>query len=467
VDGYVLDVPADGLPAMATAYDERIAECIRTAQELADGDYAPSGLDEVDHLADALIDLGQYLETQYLEIEALSEVTHLANRGVTLGEILDQIFESFFPIVRYERIGVALLSDDGSTVTTEWARSTISELRIGKGYSARMHGSSLQQVLDTGMPRIINDLEEYLEQHPESSSTAAIVDEGIRSSLTCPLVTDQGPLGFIFFSSAVPDAYQDVHLAFFQQLAGQLALIIERSRLFERLLHLSELKDRLLGAAAHDLRSPLTVIRGFADVMRSDPDLTESQGELLDYMTGEADHMTDILGDLLDVAAIESGAIELNLEAHPIGEMLQERARAHRLLASPKGQRLLEEIPDDLPVVAFDRRRIGQVVDNLLSNAVKYTHPGGDLRLRARSSPRWVTVEVIDNGQGIPAAELPKVFEEFAKTSARPTAGETSTGLGLAIARRLIEAHGGTISVTSTEGEGTTFRFTLPVERSE
>jgi signal transduction histidine kinase len=452
---------------MATAFDDRIADCIRTAQQLADGDYTPSASDdaalEIAHLTSALIDLGRYLETQYLEAEALSHVTRLSNRGATLDEILEQIFESFFPIIGYERIGVALLSDDGETLTSQWARSTISDLRIGKGYSARMRGSSLEQVLASGRPRVINDLEEYLEAHPESSSTADILDEGILSSLTCPLVTDQGPLGFIFFSASRRIAYDDVHLAFAEQLAHQLALVIERSKLYERLVSLSRVKDRLLGAAAHDLRSPLTVIEGFANVLRGDPDLTPAHAELVDYMLGEADHMTQILGDLLDVAAIESGAIDLHLERHPIGQFLEDRCRAHRILASPKGQTLEAEIPSELPVVAFDRRRIGQVLDNLLSNAVKYTQPGGHLRLRTRSSARRVTIEVTDNGQGIPAAELPHVFEEFAKTSARPTAGESSTGLGLAIARRIVEAHGGTISVTSTEGEGSSFRFTLPI----
>ncbi|MDJ0960317.1 MAG: GAF domain-containing sensor histidine kinase [Acidimicrobiia bacterium] len=451
---------------MATAYEERIAQCIRTAQELADGDFttdADTVNSELAYLTESLIDLGQYLETQYLEIEAISEVTRYANRGVPLDEILERIFETFFPIVPYERIGVALLSEDGKTVTAEWAKSSVSDLEIGKGYSARMSSGSLGRVLESGHPRVIDDLEEYLDQHPESSSTAAIIDEGMRSSLTCPLITEKGALGFIFFSSVRPHAYEGVHLAFFEQVAGQLALIIERAQLYERLVNLNEIKDRLLGAAAHDLRSPLTVIQGFADVMRADDQLTEMQGELLDYMAGETEHMTQILGDLLDVAAIEAGRIELNLETAPIRVLLEDRVRAHRILASPKGQTLSAELPDDLPNVDFDRRRVGQVLDNLLSNAVKYTEPDGDLKLRARTSKRFVTVEVIDNGQGIPAAELPKVFEEFVTTSARPTAGETSTGLGLAIAKRLIEAHGGTISVTSTEGVGTTFRFTLPV----
>ncbi len=451
---------------MATAFDERIAECLRTAQELADGDYAPAESEnvtaEIATLTTALIELGQYLEQQYLEVEALSHVTHQANRGALLNEILDGIFESFFPIVRYERIGFALLSEDGETLTAQWARSTISELKIGKGYSASMRGSSLQAVLDSRTPRVINDLAAYLDEHPESSSTADILEEGILSSLTCPLITEQGPLGFIFFSSSERNAYEGVHLAFVEQVADQLALVIERSRLYERLLSLSQVKDRLLGAAAHDLRSPLTVIQGFAAVMKSDPELTESQAELLDYMVTEADHMTDILGDLLDVAAIESGAIDLNLEELPIRDLLDERVRAHRILASPKEQTLDADVPENLPLVAFDRRRIGQVLDNLLSNAVKYSHPGGRLRLRARGTTSWVTVEVTDDGQGIPAGELPRVFEEFAKTSVRPTAGESSTGLGLAIARRLIEAHGGKISVASTEGVGTTFRFTLP-----
>mgnify|MGYP001817757210 FL=1 len=171
--------------------------------------------------------------------------------------------------------------------------------------------------------------------------------------------------------------------------------------------------------------------------------------------------MRDILGDLLDMAAIESGAVEVTSTALEPAALLRQAASAHRVLAEHKSQSLRIEI-EHLPIVEWDARRVRQILDNLLSNATKYTEPGGEVRLSARPLDGGVQIEVSDNGQGIRADELPRVFDDFATTSAQPTAGEASTGLGLAIVRRLVAALSGTISVESLEGEGSTFVCWLP-----
>jgi len=133
-----------------------------------------------------------------------------------------------------------------------------------------MAGSSLERVLATGEPRILDDLEAYLAAHPRSESTRLIVAEGVRSSLTCPLVANGKPVGFLFFSSRERGTYRRAHVELFMEIAGQLALIVEKSRLYELLLELDQVKNRFLGMAAHDLRNPIGVVRSYAELLQED-----------------------------------------------------------------------------------------------------------------------------------------------------------------------------------------------------
>ncbi len=448
--------------------DPRIPAYRRAAIGLRDGEFHPEvpilHEDEVGRLGEAILDLGDYLEERYRELEALSTVTAEMNRGVLLDEVLEHVYVSFRSIIPYDRIGFALLTPDRNRLTAHWARSEAETTEIRRGYSQPMAGSSLEHVLATGRPRILNDLEAYLAGKPASDSTKRIVAEGMLSSLTCPLITPDGPVGFIFFSSIEKGTYRNAHVALFEQIAGQLAAVLEKSRLYEDLLELNKVKERLLGVAAHDLRGPAAVIRGFADVLGEGGagELTEAQQEIVDYIRAEADHMSAILDDTLDVAAIRSGEVSLERTQLDLQQLVQRRARAMGVLATAKDQVLTVEM-SSVPPVLGDPKRIEQAIDNLLSNAVKYTQPGGQITARLSREESLAIIEVIDNGQGIEADELPLVFEEFAKTSAKPTAGEMSTGLGLAIVRRIIEAHGGSIAVESSPGKGSRFTMRLPL----
>ena len=146
-----------------------------------------------------------------------------------------------------------------------------------------MQGSILQRIVETGKPHIINNLTTYLEEHPESESTRLIVGQGMQSSLTFPLVGMHRPIGFIFFNSMQSNAYQNSHVELFLQIAGQLSMIVEKSRLYDQLIELNQMKNGFLGIAAHDLRSPIAIIMNYVEyLLEGHPDkIKKSQDDIL------------------------------------------------------------------------------------------------------------------------------------------------------------------------------------------
>jgi PAS domain S-box-containing protein len=169
-------------------------------------------------------------------LEKLAKLTGQVDSGVTLEEVLEQMFEAFEPLLPYDRIGYALVEDGGRTVRSLWVRSKLPGVEISVGYSARLEGSSLQAILASGRPRILNDLEGYLREHPDSENTKLIVAEGMRSSLTCPLIAMGKPVGFLFFSSATPHTYDQAHVELYLRVAEHLSLIIEKSHLYRQVV---------------------------------------------------------------------------------------------------------------------------------------------------------------------------------------------------------------------------------------
>jgi len=269
----------------------------------------------------------------------------------------------------------------------------------------------------------------------------------------------------VFFSSTLRAAYEPKHIAAAKQLAGQLALTMEKTHLYQQLVELNDLKDRFLGAAAHDLRSPLTSILGFLDLilMGAFGEVPAQQEELLRKVRRSSDGMLRLITDLLDVAAIESGKLDMEMEEADPTAVIQECADSAKVLAQAKAIRMKMDLRPCLPCVLMDPQRIEQVITNLVTNAIKFSDAETTVTLAATSAGNEVRVSVADEGPGIPADEISQLFQDFARTSVRPTGGESSTGLGLAIVKRVVEAHHGSVDVTSREGEGSTFEFSLPV----
>jgi len=231
----------------------------------------------------------------------------------------------------------------------------------------------------------------------------------------------------------------------------------------QRLTELNELKDQHLGIAAHDLRNPLSSIRGMSQML-VEMELDENtQTSFLQSIYRVSDQMLTLVDNLLDVAVIESGRFDLKITEENISSLVGERIELMAKNAERKEIRLiadLQKVTDSL----FDADRMRQVVDNLLSNAIKFSPSGSVVNVACGQAGRILDITVTDQGPGIPSEDLDRLFDSFEKLSAQPTGGEKSTGLGLSIVKSIVDAHGGEIEVDSEVGRGTTFIVHLPVE---
>jgi signal transduction histidine kinase len=226
---------------------------------------------------------------------------------------------------------------------------------------------------------------------------------------------------------------------------------------------LDRLKDDFVLTASHELRSPLTSVQGFAELLMLDRDnLTPKQVETVEIILDNCRHLVRLLNDLLDLARSDAGRLSIAPQPTELGPLIDEAVRTMRAQTEADGQALTEEIEPGLPLVNVEPGRIRQILVNLLTNAHDYSPEGASIRVTARARGADVLVSVIDDGPGIPESQLEQIFERFTRGDAGLTQRVGGTGLGLAIARSLVELHGGALAVDSTPGVGSSFSFSLP-----
>lgn len=247
----------------------------------------------------------------------------------------------------------------------------------------------------------------------------------------------------------------------FNHMADQLAAGAAERERQERL------RRELMAAISHDLRTPLASLRAMtealADGVVDDPATT---ARYYDTMRAQIGQLNQLIEDLFSLARLDAGAAELTLEPVALDQLVADALAAHSPQASAKGVRLVAAAGPDLPRVAAAPQQLTRVLDNLLVNALRHTPPGGTIMVRANalSGGAGLAVEVVDTGEGIAPEDLPRVFERFYRGEKSRSRASGGAGLGLAIARGIVEAHGGTISIASAQGQGTTVRFTIGCE---
>jgi signal transduction histidine kinase len=226
-------------------------------------------------------------------------------------------------------------------------------------------------------------------------------------------------------------------------------------------------KNRFLGMAAHDLRNPLASIRGLAEFLRDGAvgPLTPDQIDLIKTIHGASQSMLDMVNELLDLATIESGELKLSRQPHNLVELIARSVALTNMEAHKKKTHITFDAPPSPVILRLDQAKMRQVIDNLLSNAVKYSPPGSAIDVLVQFDPERGTssFSVRDEGPGIPENERDKLFKDFGRLSVQPTGGEKSTGLGLAICRKIVEAHHGSIVAENLPTRGCEFRVTLPI----
>jgi signal transduction histidine kinase len=297
---------------------------------------------------------------------------------------------------------------------------------------------------------------------------------GIRAQVSVPMLRDGEPIGVIAVTRPEPGPFTDKQIALLKTFADQAVIAIENIRLFHEIQQKTrELeaanrhKDEFLASMSHELRTPLNAVIGFSEVLleRMFGELNAKQEEYLNDILASGRHLLSLINDILDLAKIEAGRMELELDDFELAPAIDNAVVLVRERATRKGLVLETALARDLGTIRADQRKVKQVLLNLLSNAVKFTPEGGRVEVRAQRVDGHVEVSVSDTGIGVAPEDQEAVFEEFRQVGTDYARKHEGTGLGLTLSRRFVELHGGHITLKSRLGEGSTFTFTLPVRR--
>jgi signal transduction histidine kinase len=329
----------------------------------------------------------------------------------------------------------------------------------------------------------VHDLKAEVEtEFPHSKTRQAI--SGVRTLLTTPLLPKGRVFGAIVIRRKEVRPFSDKQIELLTTFADQAVIAIENVGLFqeiqeksrqletanERVQELDRLKSDFVSNVSHELRTPLTAIKGAVDLLlREVPGrLNESQTHYLTRVKSNTQHLAGLINDLLDLAKIEEGKVELKGVRISVGGLVHEVMETVRPMAVEKPVMLEVKVPEPSVLVWADRDKVTQVLINLIGNAIKFTPPQGRVTVSAsRDGTEWAQVSVNDSGPGISADECQKIFQKFYQVAESGAPKPKGTGLGLAISKALVELHGGKIWVESEEGRGSTFSFTLPVSGSQ
>lgn len=327
--------------------------------------------------------------------------------------------------------------------------------------------AGVANVIRSGQPEIYSEItDDVIAKMTRSPEVAEEIKRlGFNSVIVVPLSARDHVLGAVALAITESDRrYDSKDLAFAAELAARAGMAVDNARLYRSAQEASRTKDEFLATVSHELRTPLTAMLGWVRMMRSGklPDDAFEHG--LAVIERNAKSQAKLVDDLLDVARIISGKLQMNVRAVDLPSVIEAAMESIRPAADAKKISLKSSLhPADQPLFG-DPDRLQQVMWNLLSNAVKFTPPGGRVDISVEHSPSEATIRVSDTGRGISAEFLPYVFERFRQSESSITRSHPGLGLGLAIVRHLVELHGGTVSAESAgEGAGATFTVTLPM----
>ncbi|HSD25527.1 MAG TPA: HAMP domain-containing sensor histidine kinase [Solirubrobacterales bacterium] len=379
-----------------------------------------------------------------------------------------------------------LSSDLAQLVAAEaaWRKKVAQPLVNGKIPPPGVEGRVTKAVTKNGetLANATRDARETSRDHArtETRNTTLLVAAGLAGALLAALVLFSGlinsmraPLGRLVEGArrlaggdlrTRVEVGGPVEIATLGRAFNEMANSLERdARERDRV---ERMKDDFVLTVSHELRTPVTVVKGFSEMLTAQPNsLNARQYEAAEVIAESSAQLQKMINDLLDLARSDAGKLRIEPKPTPVAALVQRVGRQMRPHFEERNQRFTVAVEKDLPEVVADPDRIAQVLANLLTNANKYAHEGAEVKLAATLVGEEIEFAVSDNGPGLGQEELDHVFDRFWRAQSGETQEVGGTGLGLAIAKSLVELHGGAISAKSTQGEGATFRFVLPIAK--
>ena len=450
-----------------------IEDLVRAAEEIGQGRpvalSAPAAQDELGRLAVALNRAARRVDRRVETLRRLHSLLRQEYHAAELPEILARSTEAIAAFTRAERVWFFLHDPQSNRLQAAWPAWNVGEEIAAKVQISVGARSLASQVFRGGEVRIADDLER------SPSTDPALIEVGpVSNAIFCPLKTEKETLGVVVATNR-PGGFGQEESDALTSFADAASLLIRNARLYaslrgtvEELRRASRLKDHFLQNVNHELRTPLTSIVGWTDLLEEQTVGEETLRRGLRQSRQSARVLLALIDDLLDLARTDRGALSLNLTMVFLPEVLHRAMETVRLMAESKGVVLiLAPLPESMPAVRADVLRLQQILWNLLANAIKFTPRHGRVIVRVEREPDSYLVSVEDDGIGIPENELPHVFDRFRQADGSTTRRHPGMGIGLAIARSLVELHGGTIWAGSDLERGSRFTFSLPVPSGE
>jgi signal transduction histidine kinase len=400
-------------------------------------------------------------------------------------ELMVEITRQLTSTLEQERLLTLISSIAADLVNCEDASIILEDEHTGKLYFLTAAGTKTEALKKIRFPvegsiagTVFRTLEPLIVQDTANDSrfneeVDRAIDFTTQSILAVPMMFQDRPIGVLEAINKNDGGKFDAHdQQILLTLAAQAAVAIENARLVKdlkdanvRLAELDRLKSDFIAIASHELRTPLTLILGYATFLRED--VSGRASEQLDLVLGAATQLKNLIEDMVNLTNLDAGGAELALQEFSLQEQMQECIASQQQFAAAKSLNIKHTWPETDVRVQADREKIGIVATNLLNNAIKYTPPGGRIQVGVRLDGGMVAVSVSDTGIGIPETEMDRIFDRFYQVESHLTRVQGGMGLGLSIAKGMIDLHGGRIWAESVEGRGSRFTFTLPIRRED
>jgi signal transduction histidine kinase len=414
-------------------------------------------------LAEARAGEAEALRDQLGRRVDLLEAANRCARALASSLDVDEAFGAFIRelrgLVSFERVTIVLVEGGRAEVMAVAGRGTDDVFPPGSARPVR--GSVLEEVLQG---KLVYRASMEPPQFPEEKELLAL---GLQSRLLAPLQVGPRTIGMLGLVRAEPDAFTNEEIELVALLGRLVATAVQNIRAYEaerntadELRRLSALRADFVSLVSHELRSPMAAVIGAARTLQGRwRELTADQRQAFLALIGdETSRLASLIGDVLDTSRIEAGTFSFTFSDVDLGELLRDVVAAAELAQDEV--RLSADVSGTLPVIRGDRERLRQVIQNLVDNAVKYSSAGTSVHVVASAVDGTVVVDVQDEGPGIPLEDQRLIFEKFGRSGGG--AAKPGTGLGLFIARSIVEAHGGSLEVESVLDQGSTFRLELP-----
>jgi signal transduction histidine kinase len=419
----------------------------------------------------------QALASRLDELSTLQEIDRQLNTSLNIKRVMELTLDWGLRVIDAKAGSIALLNRDDNTLmlmATHNYTYVPQALPLDKGLAGH--------VARTGQPVLVNDITQdhrYIAACPDT-----------KSQLSVPIKRENDVIGVMNLENPRKDSFSILHLDSASRLADHAAIAITNAQLYEQVSRANRVKGKFVSDAAHELAQPLTSIKGWVDILvkgMAGP-LTDPQTQALGTVRFNTERMVTLNNDLLDIGRIETGKIILDIKLDWVKPIIIETVRALQIQIDERQLTVEYNLPDDLPPVMCDRKRLIQVLTNLVSNAYKYTPSGGQITIsvvqqgliQPRNAPRgnwtrsdlqqlkpnpagYLVCAIRDTGLGISVKDQGELFTQFFRSNNEEARKQPGTGLGLSITKSLIELQGGAIWVESELGQGSTFSFSMPI----